>query len=67
MTDQRLLRHLIVAIVVKLAALAGLWWWLVRDARVSVDADAAAAWVTAPASGAAHPPMRPAMTEKAHP
>ena len=35
--DQRLMRHLVIAVLVKLAVLAGLWWWFVRDARVEVD------------------------------
>jgi hypothetical protein len=55
MTDRRLLRHLTVAVVLKLVVLAALWWAFVRDARVQVDADTAAARVTAavqvPAAG----------------
>ena len=31
------MRHLVIAVLVKLAVLAGLWWWFVRDARVEVD------------------------------
>jgi len=38
-SDRRLLRHLMLAIGVKLMLLAALWWWFVRDARVAVDAD----------------------------
>lgn len=48
--DSRLVRHLALAVLLKLAVLAALWWWLVRDARVSVDAQAAAAHVAAPAA-----------------
>jgi len=33
----RLLRHLSVAVVIKLAVLAALWWVFIRDARVEVD------------------------------
>ncbi|MBK1687562.1 cytochrome oxidase putative small subunit CydP [Rubrivivax gelatinosus] len=47
--DHRLLRHLALAVLVKLVLLAGLWWLFVRDARVDVDADTAALRVTAPA------------------
>ena len=39
----RLLRHLVVAVLGKLVALGALWWVFVRDARVSVDGDGAAA------------------------
>lgn len=38
--DQRLLRHLIIAVLIKLALLTVLWWLFVRDARVHVDAHA---------------------------
>lgn len=41
-SDRRLLRHLVVAVLVKLVALLVLWLLFVRDARVPVDADAAA-------------------------
>ncbi|WP_175048317.1 cytochrome oxidase putative small subunit CydP [Duganella vulcania] len=47
-TDQRLLRHLAVAVLLKLALLAVLWWAWVRDARVDVDAGAMADRVGAP-------------------
>ena len=42
MTHQRLLRHLAVAVLIKLAVLVLLWWLFVRDARVTVDTDGAA-------------------------
>lgn len=38
-----LLRHLVMAVVLKLAVLVVLWWAFVRDERVSVDVEAAAA------------------------
>lgn len=36
------MRHLFVAIVLKLALLAGLWWAFVRDVHVGVGSEAAA-------------------------
>jgi hypothetical protein len=42
LADRRLVRHLVIAVLVKLAALTALWWWFVRDIAVSVDADRAA-------------------------
>lgn len=36
--DRRLLRHLVVAVVIKLIVLTALWWLFVRDTRVTVDA-----------------------------
>jgi 4-amino-4-deoxy-L-arabinose transferase-like glycosyltransferase len=41
--DRRLVRHLAIAVALKLAVLAALWWAFVRDERVSVDAAATAA------------------------
>lgn len=40
-SDRRLLRHLVLAVAVKLLLLTLLWWGFVRDARVPVDTDAA--------------------------
>lgn len=40
--DKKLVRHLGLALLVKLAALIVLWWLFVRDAGVPVDAFAAA-------------------------
>ncbi|MGV8891623.1 MAG: cytochrome oxidase putative small subunit CydP [Burkholderiaceae bacterium] len=37
--EQRLLRHLIIAVLIKLVVLMALWWTFVRDARVSVDTE----------------------------
>ena len=48
----RLVRHLILAVLVKLALLAGLWWFFVRDLGVPVDPGAAAAHLVTPADGA---------------
>lgn len=39
---QSLNRHLVWVVVIKVLVLTVLWWALVRDQRVSVDADAAA-------------------------
>ena len=43
--ERRLLRHLVLAVTVKLALLAALWWLFVRDDLVHVDADQTAAQV----------------------
>jgi hypothetical protein len=48
--EKRLLRHLVIAVVVKLALLTTLWWLFVRDARVQVDADQTAARIGATTS-----------------
>ena len=37
--DRRLLRHLLAAVAVKMAVLAGLWWCFVDGARMPDDAD----------------------------
>ncbi|RKR69359.1 hypothetical protein C8C94_3889 [Acidovorax sp. 94] len=42
LNDRRLLRYLVHAVLIKLAVLTLLWLAFVRDARVAVDADAAA-------------------------
>jgi hypothetical protein len=42
LNDRRLLRSLVHAVLIKLAVLTLLWFAFVRDARVPVDADAAA-------------------------
>jgi hypothetical protein len=47
--DSRLVRHLAIAILVKLALLMLLWWGFVRDQRVNVDADRAASHIDATA------------------
>ena len=43
LADRRLVRHLAIAVVLKLAVLALLWQVFVRDARVPVDAAIATA------------------------
>lgn len=50
LTDRRLLRHLAMAIVIKLVLLAGLWWGFVRDHRMAIDNDAVAIHVASPAT-----------------
>jgi hypothetical protein len=51
--DRRLLRHLVSAVLIKLAVLTALWWAFVRDLRVPVDGVTAAAHVAAtPSPGA---------------
>lgn len=37
--EKRLLRHLVIAVLIKLVVLTALWWVFVRDADVSVDAE----------------------------
>ncbi|MGV8899684.1 MAG: cytochrome oxidase putative small subunit CydP [Burkholderiaceae bacterium] len=37
--EKRLLRHLIIAVLIKLVVLTVLWWAFVRDAGVSVDTE----------------------------
>lgn len=41
--QDHLVRHLVIAVALKLAVLAGLWWAFVRDERVVVDVERAAA------------------------
>jgi hypothetical protein len=47
--EYHLRRQLVIAVALKLAALMVLWWCFVRDARVDVDADRAAAHLASPA------------------
>ena len=42
LNDRRLLRYLIHAVLIKLAVLTLLWFFFIRDAKVAVDAAAAA-------------------------
>ncbi|MEY4317408.1 MAG: hypothetical protein RI902_1216 [Pseudomonadota bacterium] len=37
--DDKLVRHLIIFVLLKLCALAILWWLFVKDAKVNVNAD----------------------------
>jgi len=54
----RLVRHLTVAVALKLAVLTGLWWAFVRDEHVGVDAESAAAHF-GPSVGANPLPLAP--------
>ena len=40
--DRRLLRHLIIAVLIKILVLTALWWMFVRDERIDVDGDGVA-------------------------
>lgn len=53
--DARLLRHLVLAVAVKLAVLVLLWWGFVRDTRVPVDVDTAARHIGAVAPNGEQP------------
>jgi hypothetical protein len=46
--QDRLVRHLAIAVVLKLVVLTALWWAFVRDERVGVDVDRAAAHMGSP-------------------
>jgi hypothetical protein len=37
--DEKLIRHLIIFVLLKLCALIVLWWLFVKDAKVNVNAD----------------------------
>ena len=39
-SDKRLRRHLLTAVVIKLLVLTVLWWLFIRDSHVSVDSNA---------------------------
>ncbi len=41
----RLVRHLAIAVVLKLVVLTALWWAFVRDERVGIDIERAAAHI----------------------
>lgn len=49
-SDQRLLRHLTLAVVIKLVLITALWWAFIRDAKVAVNPGVMAAQVSTPAS-----------------
>jgi len=53
--DKTLLKKLAIALVIKLVLLTALWWGFVRDQRVAVDGDAAAAQLLG--SGASKTPQ----------
>lgn len=46
--DRSLTRKLAIALAIKLLVLTGLWWGFVREQRVPVDTDAAAAQMLGP-------------------
>ncbi|MFZ2269868.1 MAG: cytochrome oxidase putative small subunit CydP [Azonexus sp.] len=45
---QRLRQEIILLIVLKLVAIIALWWYFVRDVRVTVDPDIAAEHIGSP-------------------
>jgi low temperature requirement protein LtrA len=45
--EQRLLRHLIIAVLIKLVVLMVLWWVFFHDGQVRVDADRVAEKISA--------------------
>lgn len=53
-SDQILLRHLTLVVLIKLALITALWWAFIRDAKVAVDPGTMAAQVVAPASSKQH-------------
>lgn len=62
MNDRRLVRHLSLAVGVKLALLAGLWWLFVREAQPRLDPARVAARVVSP-SGTALAAPTPSASE----
>ena len=55
MTNRLLLRHLVVAVLIKLLVLTGLWWQFVRDARVTVDVETVVGHFNPPQSSSPEP------------
>ena len=53
----RLVRHLVTAVVLKLVVLTVLWWAFVRDDRISIDAERAAAHLGATAASRPSTPV----------
>jgi len=62
MNDRRLLRHLALAIAVKLLLLYGLWWAFIRDHGVQVDARTAATHLVAPPPAEGSEPSPPGVS-----
>lgn len=65
-----LVRHLAIAVALKLAVLCALWWAFIRDEQVGVDIDRAAAHLVvsgAPAKVFSNAPSRPTPTSGAQP
>lgn len=52
-----LVRHLAIAVALKLAVLSALWWAFVRDERVSVDIDRSAVHVGIPGAAVDAPAL----------
>ncbi|WP_153117441.1 cytochrome oxidase putative small subunit CydP [Rhodocyclus tenuis] len=57
--DRNLVKDIVFVVIVKLLAIAALWWYFVRDARISVDAPMAADHLGASASPAKLPAGNP--------
>jgi len=57
--ERNLVRDIVLVVIVKLLAIAALWWYFVRDARISVDAPMAADHFGASASPAKLPAGNP--------
>jgi hypothetical protein len=55
MTDRLLLRRLVLAVLIKLLVLTGLWWQFVREARVTVDVEAVVGHLSHPQSSSPEP------------
>lgn len=58
--DGRLLRHLGIAVAVKLAVIAALWWVFVRDRAVDAGSEQTAVHLMAPSIPPVAPTPRPA-------
>jgi len=66
-TQDRLVRHLVIAVALKLVVLTGLWWAFVRDERLGVDADLAAAHLGAVVDATPLPSAPVSTRSGAHP
>jgi hypothetical protein len=66
-TQDRLVRHLVIAVALKLVVLTGLWWAFVRDERLGVDADRAAAHLGAVVDATPLPSAPVSTRSGAHP
>ena len=62
--DSRLLRHLGIAVAVKLAVIAALWWVFVRDRAIDAGSEQTAAHLMAPANPPVQPSPRPTPSNK---
>lgn len=66
-TQDHLVRHLVIAIALKLVVLTGLWWAFVRDEKVGVDANRAAAHLGAVVDANPRPSAPVSTRSGAHP